>query len=339
MTMPAMREPDGEQPSAGPEWGVRLGADLQPHVARNVELAARCGAPAPMILTVALASAGASSVADGLEFLRRSGSALVRLVHETTAGVKSLAELEPELRYTPELASVRPEVADHEIRGRRLFRDLVGRQSFFQVAALAIAGLELSKPDAELLECLGVNTQLLDVRIWPLTVTRRVAANAGGFARAVLGGMATMLNPNMAVQPVGGFMHLLDRLEKGVAAGASVEDQLQAIVARREKVPGVGRPALGPDERNAQVVELAERFGRDRGRSWQLALQVDEFFHRTKGQHINSAGLQGALMRDMGFSPSSATAMCVLYFAVPILAHAVFIEESTSSAAIEPVSG
>jgi len=290
-----------------------------------------------MILTVALASAGAQSVTDALEFLRRSGSALVRLVHEKTDGVRSLAEIEPELRYAPELASVRPELADHEIRGRLVFRDLVGKRSFFQVAALAIAGLELSALDAELLECLGVNTQLLDVRIWPLTVTRRVAANGGGFARAVLAGMATMLNPNMAVQPVGGFMRLLDRLEAGAAAGRSIEAELQEIVSRREKVPGVGRPALGPDERNAQVVELAERFQRHQGRSWHLALQVDEFFHKTKGQHINSAGLQGALMRDIGFSPSSATALCVLYFVVPILAHAAFVEESR--AANEPISG
>jgi hypothetical protein len=329
MTAPAHRESDGEQPS--PESGVRPGEELPLHVARNVELAARCGAPVPMILSVALASVGAESMADALEFLGRSGSALTRLVQEKTDGVRSLAEIEPELRRTPELASVRPELADHEIRGRLVFRDLVGKRSFFQVAALAIAGLELSAHDAELLECLGVNTQLLDVRIWPLTVTRRVAANAGGFARAVLAGMATMLNPNMAVQPVGGFMRLLDRLEAGAFAGRGVEEQLREVSARREKVPGVGRPALGPDERNAQVVALAERFDKSRGRSWHLACQVDEFFHRTKGQHINSAGLQGALMRDMGFSPSSATAMCVLYFVVPILAHAAFIEESSAS--------
>jgi hypothetical protein len=311
-------------------------AELEPHVARNVELAARCGAPAPMMAAVALASAGVATMGEAIAFMSHYGSALVQAGREKLDGVKSLAELEPAVRFTPELARVRPDLGDHEIRGKLVFHDLVGKRSFFQVAALAIAGLELSTPHAELLECLGVNTQLLDVRIWPLTVTRRIAAHAGGFARAVLGGMATMLNPNMAVQPVGGFMRFLERCDAGCRAGIDLETQLQEVLARREKVPGIGRPALGPDERNAQVLELARRFDCDGGSSWQLAWRIDEFFHRMKGHHINSAGLQGALMRDMGFSPSAATAMCVLYFVVPILAHAVYVEEVARSGAIPP---
>jgi hypothetical protein len=278
-----------------------------------------------MIAAVALASAGVATLPEAVRFLRRNENELVRLVDEKSQGVKSLAELEPELRVAPDLAVVRADERDHEIRGHLVFRDLVGKRSFFQVAALAIGGLELSEADAELLECLGVNTQLLDVRIWPLAVTRRVSANAGGFAGAVLAGIATMLNPNMAVQPVGGFMRFLNRLE--AANDRGIEEKLDEVVTQREKVPGIGRPALGADERNAQVVALAQRFQRHRGSSWNLAWQVDEFFQRTKGHGINSAGLQGALMRDMGFSPSAATAMCVLYFVVPILAHAVYPEE------------
>ena len=93
------------------------------------------------------------------------------------------------------------------------------------------------------------------------------------------------------------------------------------------RIPGVGRPVLGPDERNAQVFALARAHGKERSASWTMALAVDEFFHRQKKQRINSAGLQGALMRDMGFSPSAAVAFCLLYFMTPVLTQAVIAEE------------
>jgi len=304
---------------------------LLPRVLRNVELAVNCGVPATMLVTVALASAAPQTVAEALALLKGWGATLVDIVSGRRADLRKLADLEPELRLVPELASVRADVADHEIRGRLLFGDLLGRQSFFQVAALSIAGLSLTPIDAEYLDHLGVVTQLQDVRIWPLTVTRRVALGSGGFAHALLAGLAMMLNPNMAVQPVGAFMRFLDRIEAGIACGQSVDEQLQAVVARGEKVPGVGRPVLGPDERNAHVMSIVRRFGREGGASFRLALEVDAFFRRAKGQHINSAGLQGAILRDMGFSPSAGTAMCVLYFIVPILAHAVFAEEAMRS--------
>lgn len=301
---------------------------LESQVVRNVQLATTCGAPATMLLTVALATVAPQTVADALAFLKRWSTTLLDLATGPTANLKHLADLEPELRLSPELAGVRSDVADHEIRGQLLFRDLLGRQSFFQVAALSIAGLSLSPADAEYLEHLGVATQLQDVRIWPLTVTRRVGLGPGGFAHALLAGLATMLNPNMAVQPVGGFMRFLDRLEAGVASGRSVDEQLREVIARRERISGIGRPALGPDERNKHVAEIVRRFGRESGRNWVLAQEIDAFFGRMKGQHINSAGLQAAILRDMGFTPTAGTAMCVLYFMVPILAHAVFAEEA-----------
>jgi hypothetical protein len=301
---------------------------MDPRVRRNVELAAACGVPPAMLLSVALATAAPRSIAQALELVKTWSSALLELTARPSTNLKALADLEPELRFHPDIARIRPEAADHELRGRLLFRDLLGRQSFFQIAAWSIAGLALSPADAEYLEHLGVVTQLQDARIWPLTVTRRVGLGAGGFTHALLGGIATMLNSNMAVQPVGAFMRFLDRVDDGVAAGRTVEEQLEGVLARRERVPGVGRPALGPDERNVHVAAIVQRYGREGGKSWVLAQRISAFFRQNKGQHINSAGLQGAILRDMGFSPQAATAMCVLYFVVPILAHAVAADEA-----------
>jgi len=43
---------------------------------------------------------------------------------------------------------------------------------------------------------------------------------------------------------------------------------------------------------------------------------------------VNAAGVHGALLRDLGFTPAAGAAFSLLYFMVPVLAQAVFSEES-----------
>ena len=301
-------------------------APLDEEVLRAVSTAMDCGVSAAGAVTVALGARAPQTIAEAIGFIHEVAPALSVFEAREPAFPSRLPELDPHLRLPNEIALIRRDVIDHELRGHLVFRDLVGKRSFFQVAALAIAGVDLSRSDADLLEHLGVNTQLADARISPLTVVRRAAARSG-LAHGVLAGIAVALTPNMGARPVGAFMEVLERLDVGTKRGRSLEGQLEEIIARRERVAGVGRPVLGPDERNAQVLELVRTHGRENGRSWQLACAIDEFFHRRKGVRINAAGLQGAVMRDMGFSPSAAIALCILYFAVPILAQAVVAEE------------
>src|SRR5262249_789643 len=122
-----------------------------------------------------------------------------------------LAVLEPNLQYDPELARVRADVSDHEVRGKLVFKDLLGKGSFFKVADFEIAGIRLREADARLLGDVGVRTQLADPGIWPRAATRRVAAGGGGLVHAVVAGVASLCTQRMAVLPVAGFMRFLDR--------------------------------------------------------------------------------------------------------------------------------
>lgn len=300
---------------------------MDARVMRNVELALRCGASPASVVAVALLSAAPATLEEAVAFVRRHGAEIAAC---KAGSLAELASVEPELVRDTEPGRVVASSSDHEIRGRRLFADLVGKRSFVQVAALGIDGLELASRDAQLLEHLGVNTQLFDARIWPLNVARRVSASAG-LEHGIVAGLATVLNANMGAPPVGRFMRLLDTLDEGRARGASIESQLEDTIARGERLPGLGRPALGPDERNAQVFELARSYGRDAGPSWKLAKAIDEFFARRKRVRINSAGLQGALMRDMGFSAHGATAFCTLYFLIPVVVQAAFGSDDRGS--------
>jgi hypothetical protein len=168
---------------------------------------------------------------------------------------------------------------------------------------------------------------LTEPRIWPLTVARRVAAHGGGLARSAVAGIASVCTDNMSAPPVGAFMRFLDRMDAETASGRTLEEVLDGILSRRERISGVGRPAFGPDERVPRMHALYESHGKAQGPSMLLARRVDAYLHARKGLRVNSAGFHGALMRDLGFSPAGAAAFCLIYFLVPILANVVYPEE------------
>ncbi len=264
--------------------------------------------------------------------LERLKPALERLLAGGSGTVaRRPARLEARLVFEPELARVRPDISDHEIRGKLLFGEIVGRRSFFQVAAWSIAGLELSARDARLLEHLGVNTQLLDPHIWPLAVARRIAARDGPLARSVIGGIAALFTPNITIEPVAAFMRFLDEVQAAAGSGAPIEVFVGGVLHAGRRIAGFGRPVLGPDERVPHALRLAKRHGRGNGKSVRLALAVEREMLRSKGLVLNSAGLQGAIMRDMGFTPDAAAVFCALYFFIPILAQHAFVAERVST--------
>lgn len=297
----------------------------------NVRLAVACGADPAMALAVAVASSGAGTPAQLFAMLDARRPEIEKIMSEPS-DLKKPAPLEPGLSFEPELGRIRPDLQDHEVRGKLLFRDILGKRTFLQAAAFAIAGVELSAADAELLGDVGVVTMLMEPRIWPLTVARRVGARGGGLARSAVAGIAAVCTENMSAPPVGGFMRFLDRLEAETRAGKALEQAVDDILARRERILGIGRPAFGPDERVPRMHELHERYGRAGGPSVQLARRLDAHVEKRKGLRVNSAGFHGALMRDLGFSPTTASAFCLIYFLVPILANAVYPEAREKNA-------
>lgn len=296
-------------------------------ILENVRLAAGCGARPTMLLVVALASMSATSVDDALERILRLRAEIARIDRETRRPHPGLADLEPELLRDPPTARMRLDVRDHELRGRLVFAELAGKKSFIQVAALAIAGVDLSGSDAELLDEVGVIAQLADPRIWPLAVSRRIAANGGAGSDAFIAGLATLMTAQMTGMPAGGFVRFLDRVERLVADGRTVESVIDEILERRERVPGVGRPVLyGIDERVPPMLDAIRRHQREDGPSVRLARELGAVLERRKGLLVNSAGTYGALVRDLGFSAGAAQTFAWLYFAVPLLTHSVGVE-------------
>lgn len=322
--MPSLT-PEGER--EGKAWADAAGPLPDP-ILEAARLAVITGAPPLLVAIAAMAAAEARSVTEVAALLTERAGAIDALIAAGPGEQRRRpAPLEPWLRFEPELGRARPELSDHEIRGRLLFGELLGQKSFFQIVAWAIGGVDLGATDAALLAHSGVLTQLLAAEIWPLALTRRIAARGAGLGPALVGGVAALCTPNLAGLPVAGFMRFLAQLERDMARGRSLDEVIASVVQRRERIPGVGRPVLGPDERVPQQLALYARYGREGGPSVRLAVAVDRSLFAAKGLRLNSAGMHGALLRDLGFSPAAAAALSTLYFIVPVLAHAVFAEE------------
>src|SRR5262245_15882111 len=102
-------------------------------------LAVITGASPVLVAVAAVAALKGETTRELSEQLAARAAAIDRLLEDGPgAQRRHPAPLEPSLRFEPELAGVRPEIGDHEIRGRLLFRDLLSSMSFFQIAAWAV---------------------------------------------------------------------------------------------------------------------------------------------------------------------------------------------------------
>lgn len=284
-----------------------------------------------MALAVALAAARPRSPEAAFALLDARRDDLLRVMAEP-GSLRRLAVLEPEITHEPELGKLRLDIGDHELRGRLLFREILGTKSFFQLAAWVIAGLDLSPSDAELLEQVGIICVYADPQIWPLTVARRAGAHGAGLAGGLISGVAAMCTRNMTAPPVAGFMRFLDRVDAEMASGRSLEEVVAGALASRERIPGVRRPVTGVDERVPPLLATFERFGRADGPSLRLMHRLDAAFDAQKGLRLNAAAPIGAVLRDIGFTPRTAGGFTMIYFVVPLVAQVVFGEEHAKTA-------
>ncbi len=303
-------------------------SDLRlPDAIANARDAGMVRAPPYMAIVAALAAVRPGSIGDSIAWLARHRDVLEGAYRDGREGPLRFAELRPEMRFEPELGGLERARDDHRLRDKHLFADLVGRASFFQAAVYAITGIELSARDAEMLEQVGVANIAVDVRAWPMTVTRRVAANGGGVIPAATAGYALLSSPLIAVVAAADCASFLREAGDRVSAGEPVSAIVTSVLAQRRRVMGFGRPLAGPDERVPVMAAIAGEYGRDQGRYVTLLREVEAEFSRRRGLKTTAAAWAAAIMSDLGFSPDAVNAVCTVYLNVCFLAQALYSTE------------
>lgn len=283
--------------------------------------------PVWMALTSALAAARPDDVGATLDWLATHRAALERAYSDGRSARLALAQLPPAMHYTPELGFLDRPRDDHAVRERYIFADFVEQRTFFQAAVYAMTGLELPAEDAAMLEQIGNANLQIDHRAWPLAATRRVAARGGGYAAAVVAGVAMMGSPVLAGAAAADCARFLRRAQAEVRSGRSVAELVAELVARDERVMGFGRPVVGPDERVPVMLAILARRGRAGLPFADLLRAADAAFYQHKGLRPNAAAWAAAILSDYGMTPEQVHAVCNYWVSVCVYAQAVYAGE------------
>lgn len=282
----------------------------------------------PWLAVVAgLASVRPDGIGATVDWLVEHRDELERAYAEGRDARLALATLPRELQYEPELGGLDRTRDDHRLRDRWVFADIVGRLTFFQAAVYAITGLELSLEDAQMLEVIGTVNLTVERGVWPLAVTRRVAARGGGCAAAVAAGVAMMGSPVLAGAAAADCARFLLRARAWEDEGRPVSDLVDDILGRRERVMGFGRPIVGYDERVPVMEQILARYGRDRLPHVTTLRAAEAAFKARKGLTTTAAAWAAAILLDLGMSPDAVMAVSNHWVAVNVQAQALFATE------------
>ncbi|WP_214366149.1 citryl-CoA lyase [Pseudonocardia sp. H11422] len=218
----------------------------------------------------------------------------------------------------------------HHIRlmGQDLAGDMMGKVSFGELAFWMVAGRRPSDGESALFN--AVLVALTDHGLTPMAIASRMTLTSapesiqGAVASGLLGGGSRFLG---VTEDVARF------LAEGLAGAGNLRDEsdydaratqlLREYRERRPTIPGLGHPVHKEgDPRTPVIYEIATREG-VLGPHLSLLAAVERVHPEVLGRTlpVNGAGVCGAALADLGFSPQLARGFALLARTAGLLAH------------------
>jgi hypothetical protein len=156
---------------------------------------------------------------------------------------------------------------EHRYFGQRVFAELAGHESMTSLMALSVLGRRLPDDACAVLDDAAACLTLADPRIWPLKLTRVIAAHGGMTAAAAAG---LLIEEDARIGPWTGAKsaELLVELHSELVGTSfdieAVEAVVRSYLDRHHFVWGFGTPFRERDERLVAFWACLERRGRRR---------------------------------------------------------------------------
>lgn len=203
------------------------------------------------------------------------------------------------------------------IRGRNLADELMGHVSFTELAYLLVSGQQPTDGQARMLDAVLVS--LADHGLTPtvlaarLTYTGAPEALQGAVASGLLGAGSVFLG---VVEDTAVFL-------EDIADTAAADAAVRARLAAGKRVPGLGHPVHKlEDPRTPRLYAIAEQTGQ-LGRNLQALRWVAAAHAEQTGRTlpINGAGVAGAALADLGFTPAIVRGFALIARTAGVVAH------------------
>jgi citrate synthase len=203
------------------------------------------------------------------------------------------------------------------IRGRNLADDLMGRMTFTEVVYLLVRGEAPTAGQARMLDAVLVS--LADHGLTPtvlaarLTYTGAPESLQGAVAAGLLGAGSVFLG---VVEDTALFL-------EGIEHKAGAEAAVRAQIAAGKRVPGLGHPVHKiEDPRTPRMYAIAEETGQLGPNLRALRLVAAAHAEQTgRALPINGAGVGGAALADLGFTPAIVRGFALIARTAGIVAH------------------
>ena len=205
-------------------------------------------------------------------------------------------------------------------RGKDLFTEL-NDISWFKHFIFGITNKMFSDNEIKLMEKIwSLTISYPDPRIW----NNRVAAITG--TSRSTGALATAASTACSEANIYGTnagylaMDFIIRAKKAVDNNENLIDFTLEELKRKRSIRGYGRPLVKADERIAPILKEAKKLGLGDGPHLKLAFEIEKILTNSKYRlTLNAAGIDAALMADIGFTRQDHYYATILGFSAGIL--------------------
>jgi len=215
---------------------------------------------------------------------------------------------------------------EHRYFGHRVFEELAGKETLTGLTVLSVLGRRLSPDETGVVDDAACTLTLADPRIWPLKLTRLVAAYGATLPAAAAG---LLSEEDARIGPWTGARAAELLVELRAAIGERVDDQafvrevVHAYLAQHRFVWGFGTPFRGRDERLVALRECMRRRGRDALAHWRLMDAISDVVVEARGTQPNMGMGFAAAFLDLALSPHQVGALASAVMQHMFMAHAV----------------
>jgi hypothetical protein len=215
---------------------------------------------------------------------------------------------------------------EHRYFGHAVFEELVGQQSFTGLIALSILGRCLSVEEVGVLDDMAGVLTLADPRIWPLKLTRVVAAY-GAAIPAVAAGLLMEEGARIGPSTTVGAAVVLQDFHAVIGGRVDDADHVRTVVsdflAKHSFVWGFGTPYRSKDERLVAFRRCMQRRGRDHLPYFRSMDAVADVVRAVRSSEPNIGVALAAVLLDMGLTPEEVGAMVTALMQHMFFGHAV----------------